>query len=254
MNYEIVFPYQKTDGQYINTKPEFNLLNGNCSNSTITSNIFNSKEEAEKYRDELNDSLLTTKLSQVTYRKNFQEILNEIQEEFYDKLSIYKELELIIEEKTQKLKLGIQKPQNEIIIHFKEKSKQKAIKYSIYEFIHLYWKDNFIVYNVSEEDYEKIKENLSQSDTLTINKEVILKSNPNKNIVNIMSPNSLKENNLFLSEDGINSQERPELQSLNSNNPEIIVYTTESLENIIKTYQHFYEKEDAITLTYHKKV
>lgn len=233
IDYEIVFPYKRDNIQnkeWIRTEPQFNF-DYESTNSVIVNKVF------DDYSDALNEAnLLNKKIRDLSS--------NDITQK-------YKDLEIKIEENTKDLKMNEISKQQTIIVMFEDKD--IVCNMSLYNFIVLYCSDYFYVCNVSQADYDLMKNQIKNNGRLDerCSKEsmklkydrfrYLLANDPKENIVRIANCDSKKEIGCFyLSNDNMYYDEKmyqfykdPIFQK---NIHGIKVYTTETYEDIIKSY------------------
>ena len=238
--YYVVCPYYKDEYlTWHRQEPSFNYISNTCYNSIKVNNIFDNLEDAKKYKDDLNDELLTKKISYLPV-KNLKEKIIETKKEFNKLLSHYNKLEEEIENQTQDLIVN-NTPKEQTVIYYKNNEYSKNT--SLYQMIDLFNHYNFIAYSLTIEEYKKLHESIRnnqpldefQNNTLLIcNKflktiKVVSKTNKNKYIVDneIVS----KIDNKFI----------------NPSKYDVVLYTIEDYNDIINSYKNS-EKQKIIQL------
>lgn len=154
VKYNIVFPYQKvayTNYDYERVYPQFDRLE-NLNNGVTTRYIFENREEAKAYINELNKKFNGENYnSTLMYQDNEENVYNKDLEKF-------QLLEDKIELLTSDMIVNNDFKKNEVI--FCEKENNKVLEMSLYDFIIYYRSMNFYVCSVDNETMNEIKLNI----------------------------------------------------------------------------------------------
>jgi hypothetical protein len=232
-NYEVVFPYSNRVSNYYNEykrrEPEYDCTR-ECSNSIVVKNIYDTYEDANEEAQKLNQEILNKTFSYLSIEK-FLEKQEEITDKHNDKIGIYKLLETEIEKNTEDLKVdGTNKEQTIIVV---KNGKAKLINESLYQYIKFISDYSFTAFNVTEEEYNKLKQQVKNKETLDkkylnclmVNKDLKIK------LINYNDNNSINFNLI--------NDRMYYLPDKNNNfiiNENIVIYTMEKYEDIIDSY------------------
>ena len=152
LTYEVVFPYQKGTFYWEYEAPSYNLIHGQCMNSIYVDAIFDSYDDAKKYKDEKNQVLCQKAWISLPYTENFRKIKEEKEQEFYNKIKKYELLE-------RQLLLNLTKLNNEKrreldpVISFEK----GVLPFQLYEFIRFCNGQNYLVYSVKKDQYDLLR-------------------------------------------------------------------------------------------------
>ena len=239
--YEVVFPYQ--NGQYNNAwervKPSFN--NG-CSNSNFVEKVFDTYEDALEFATYKNKKMCNEACIYFPYTKDLYNLISKKTQEFNDRLSRYKLLEQQILSNTSDLEQFSVKELDKLIIN--SKGKFKVSSSNLYEYLNYSTYSRFIVYSISQEQYSNLLtliNNQDLHDTLNVtrNASPILYHDYKTNDKNIMVID--KGNILYYIDEweSLISNDRQELPSIElspTDNKIEYLFTTETLEDIIRSF------------------
>ena len=235
VKYNIVFPYQKvayTNYDYERVYPQFDRLE-NLNNGVTTRYIFENREEAKAYANELNK-----KYNEENYNSTF--MYQDNKENSYNKdLEKFQLLEDKIELLTSDMIVNNGFKKNEVI--FCEKENNKVLEMSLYDFIIYYRSMNFYVCSVDIETMNEIKLNID-------NKKWFKKLNDDKfkpllysnsGIIKIASNSS--DGSYYLDQnDKLNySKKIPSFVNdarFMRNDDMLKIYSTETIDDIINSY------------------
>mgnify|MGYP005764476403 CR=1 FL=1 len=159
LTYEVVFPYQRSHSTWEYSIPTYNLIHGHCTNSEYVDAIFDSCDDAKKYKDEKNQVLCQKTWINLPITEHFLEEKKKKEQEFYDKVKKYELLE-------RQLLLNLAKLSNE-----KRKeldfviSREKCIlPFHLYEFIQFYHDKEYLVYSVDRKQYDLLCKTYQEKD------------------------------------------------------------------------------------------
>lgn len=238
--YEVVFPFKLHSGEWERVVPEFHLINGNCINSIIVSDVFDDYEEAEKATAIKNKKIVTENIALLPYSSNFKERIEEIRAEHQELVTKYKKIADRINSNTPDLKINAPKKEQSIIL--KNTDKIIVLDTSLYDFIRTRDNTNYSAYHLSVKDFQELKERIAtktESTEYKIDETEKLLENDSKSrrtkIYNYAdptnSPYSLKEARLTYTN---TSDEEVKSDSLDTSS--IKAYTMETYEDVIESY------------------
>ena len=243
--YNVVCPYEyhKILNYWEREFPKFNYVNNYCTNSITVDNVYDTKEEAKEAKQIRNMEILNHQLSYIAVNSEYEEKVKKLKNVFNNKLKYYEQLEEFIEMSTPDLVVnGKIKEQNVII--YKE-NEYKEYNRSLYTILDLY-DSNFIVYSLTQSDYDNLKENLDKNiDIKKYNYSPLLINYSEKKMKKIMSNNGdvkYIDNNNDLIEKYIYKNETivPDNGSINFKddfNYDMVIYTIEDYNDIIYSYK-----------------
>lgn len=227
-NYKVVFPYEENDFNiWKRIEPEFK-------NYKIVDSIFDSLADALKESEKKNNELLLNKMKYIPFEKN-KEKLRQIEQDFHYQLNYYKSLEKLIEEKTKDLNLNnILKEQTIVIVG---DGKNNKYNISLYDAMSLWNKEEYVVYNLNEQEYIDIITDIQNGlDLSKYNKRCIAINNPKENVVKIKDSESLSVCYLTSNELIIDNKESFDSMDFYEANKKIIFYTLENYQDIVDSY------------------
>ena len=240
VSYEVVFPFKINQyGELVRFEPSFDIY-GECINSVSVTKLFDNYEEANKYAKEKNDKIINEMVRNLPYNSNLQQNIEKIAQQ-KKSLTNYKNLKLGIQEITKELNINNVPKEQRIILA--NNGVFKILNDSLYDFIKIYFNNNFVVYNISIEDFNELKIKIQKKFEINennINKKILLKNNIDKKIINIISDvNSEPDEYFYIKDNKMYSDINKEI--LKDNNDELIqnnliVYTIEDYKDIILSY------------------
>lgn len=252
--FEVVFPYQRTDYTRIHdwtrVYPEFNY-NRNCINSNIVCVLYDDFTDAKEKVEKLNRDILSYNLGIISL-KNMENILS-VKKEHEERMERFKYLESKIEEETITMRVNNKPREQSVIVMFNDVD--RILPMSIYSFINLYRNESFYACNVSSEEYEKMSYQVEITGFLKERYDIDCDYNKSRYLLF----NDKEQKTIRISDCGLEFVEgsyylkngsvlqyddkiRPLHKDIEfiGNLPRIKVYTTESYEDIINSYRTFY--------------
>lgn len=233
--YQVFFPYQLNDTEsYWYRKDPGVYFGDRLPASTVEVDaIFDTFEEAKKYAEGKNDQLgyeLIQKNCYTDYKS-----LVALKQKHLDMVAAYEELEKHIEANTQDLIIN-NKPKEQTIIMI-EKGKACFFNRSLYQFISNHSK--YVVYEVTREEYEAMKQALLEDrfSSEDFPKRYLMSTDPERGIVWLYDNHDASQVNLCL-ENGILKpvEYNNAYNNANLDDIEVIIYTQETLSDIINSY------------------
>lgn len=240
--YEVVFPYEEDDyGNWNRIEPQYNCINGQCVNSIFVDAIFNTYEEALNESNKMNNELFNKKIIYLS-SDNFIKNVEKIRKDSQVIIDHYKNLEQLIEQKTDDLKVNeVLKEQTIVIIGDGKKNKYNISLYEAFGF----WKnEKYIVYNLTESEYIEIVDAIENNSTLDkFNKRCLIINNPDQNIIKIHNNTTS-----YLTPTKLIYRDKKEYNEINFDETEnkITIYTLETYEDIIKSFLTKSDKDEII--------
>lgn len=244
--YEVVFPYQYDEiysRKWERTIPTFNCYNDNCDNSNIVEKVFDSYEEALEFTITKNNKLCEKTWINLPCTKDMIQKISDKVNQFNYMLARYKMLEQQILYHTSDIKQSNTKELKRLISI--KNSKGKVISGNLYEFLRFTYDNTFIVYSVSEEQYDKLRELTKEesiSDVTSIIGPVnaILYHDSKEPIIRIISPNIddvyyFEESELLRHNNKFKKVTQKELDNVDEKTYHF--YTTEKVEDIMASFR-----------------
>lgn len=258
IEYEVVFPYENIDNNnsiWTRTEPSINLSSSQISNSTKVKKIFDNYRDAIEYLKIKNNEILKNKISNLPFNESIKTEIKKLEDIHNEIINEARELEMQIQQNTPDLKLNEKNKEQSVIVLLN--NKDKIINISLYSFIDLYDYDSFVVYTVSPEHYNLMKKEIIETGMLQDKSHPLSKpkyllfNDINENIVKIANPfcNNTKggfylsNNHMHYNENMENFYEEPNFES--NLKKCIRVYTTETYEDIIKSYIPYFISSDS---------
>jgi hypothetical protein len=246
--YEVVFPYQIGEFKNWNrTIPNFNLINGICINSNIVDFVSNSYEEVLQYTEIKNEELCRKSCITLPYTNDIAKKFQEKKDEFYNRLSKYKMLEQQILLNTDDLEIEKRKDLNRVL-RFKN-NKLNILSCNLYEVIQLYDDTKFVVYTLTQEQYDKLLKltselEISNIESIIGNTEGLLVHKSNDSIMRIVNPNIdgvyyIDEDKQLHYSDKFNKVTKDEFENIDEDTH--IFYTTENTFDLMNSYKRYEE-------------
>lgn len=228
----VVFPFKDNDTDYNDYDyeriiPKYNIY-GQCYNSIEVDCLFDTFEEAHAVAQTKNKEL--KKLNYTEY---------------------YSKLEELVEETTNDLIVNYTHQENTILIHNKF---NKVINRSLYDIMKMDSYENFLVFHVSDKKLIEIKKDLqtqNQKNVIEKNqKNLLLSNNAKKKITQIFDyENKFIQSGCYVLKNQLNNKKLYYDKNMKAITtvPTFHIYTTETFEDIIKSYINFLQ-DDEITI------
>lgn len=192
-SYQVVFPYptESTIEEDIRKEPSFNLIHGQCINAITVSHLYKTYQEAKQEAEAKNKENLSKKIGRIPFDSNFGERVKKLKQEYNEKLEQYNQFEKQIEKRTEDLIVKAT-PKEQTVIMMRG-NKIKYLDISLYQFIELFddSEENFSVYHVSSEEYEYLKQvvtNKARNFPL-FESQCLLKNDLENNLIKICNSN-----------------------------------------------------------------
>lgn len=241
--YEVVFPYQ--NGQFYQNgwervTPSFN--NG-CINSNFLEKVFDTYEAALEFATHKNKKLCEKPWFYLPYAKDLNNQISKKTQEFNERLSRYKLLEQQILFNTSNLNQANIKELDKLIINIKGKIEVSLS--NLYEYLKYSTYSRFIVYSISQEQYNKLLRLINNQDLPDVanvieNASPILYHDHKTNGKNIMVINKKGNILYYINEWGSlisnDKQELPSVELSTIDDETEYLFTTETLEDIILSF------------------
>lgn len=232
-NYEIVFPYQQRDNEWKYEEPIFNLINDQCVNSYYTDVIFDSYDKAVTYKNQKNKELCEEILFNLPVTENFQEIVHQKKEEFYDKLNKYELLEKQILNSMSKLNNECRKE----LVNVK-RADGKVLPMDLYQFINLFENEKYLVYSITKEEYDLLTNQSVKEIKMYSQKPILLNDSKVSKLINDDTKGCYYfDNNWLKFSKKMSPVSNDEIDNISKD--AIVIYTTETVEDIINSYQTY---------------
>ena len=252
--YSVVFPYTKeVDNNRVMQWERIEPLGEQDQTSVTVENVYNTLEEAKQEAERKNKKILTSKINNIfTSPEKFPQQRKIVEEEHQQQMELFKRLEQEIEEKTEDLVVNsTPKPQNIIIINNRGR---KECDMSLYDYLNFMSKELLFVFHLSEEDYQTLSTRIKNEEFLpmdTLEKaELILINNPEEEITHIINPNSEEDSHFYLKQrEYYGNQKFMYYDETMISHPidrnrslagAISIFTTETYEDIIKSYLPYF--------------
>ena len=159
--YEVVFPYQSGEfNRWQRVTPTYNLINGYCTNGNKVDKIFDSYEDALSFVTAKNEELCQKSYIYLPYSENYAAEIQAKKDEFNEKLAEYKLLEEQILFHTQDMEIGKNKELTNVIKIANNNG--HILSCNIYEIFNLFDNDKFVVYSISQEQYNQLTTLISE--------------------------------------------------------------------------------------------
>lgn len=256
VSYNVVFPFQRENAAtFKRNYPDYNHFNGECHNQISVEKVFDSYEDAASLVQEKNQELFDKNVSFLPFDDNFIKKLNENKKDFANKMKNWKQLEEKIATETQDMKVGFPSCRNRIIINNEESTKISDI--SIYNYISIYFPNDFAIYHITQEEYDQISQKVSENTNIPMTeykKFPIAISDSKNKVVRFSNYNDQSTiGNYYLTNQGFHFSE--ELPSLTNSqlNFKTKIFTTDSYEKLIEKYRNYYNPKEILNPSYQKK-
>ena len=237
--YKVVFSYGK-DNQYgdlSRVEPEFCLMNGRCNNSTNVDKVFDSFEEAREDANKKNKEILSREFSFIRLDDDYQKNVSLVREKREEIVNYYQVIEGMIEENSTDLVVNDKVKEQSVIVELNNSCKKKD--YSLYDMIRLYFDENFIVYNISLNDYKKIEEQLKngeQVDIDSIKKNCLLISSSDDKKVKVINYDSTDRSCFYIEQGSLYYDDKMEFSIESISDANLVIYTMETYDDVINSY------------------
>lgn len=241
--YEGVFPYQVTEfNKWKRILPSYNLIHGYCTNSNKIDMVFNSYDDALDYVNMKNKELFADSYNFLSFSDDFISQVQKNKDEFNKKLFNYKLLEKEILFYTQDMDI-CKKNELDNVIKI-ENNEVRVLSTNIYNVLELYDSDKFVIYTVSKEQLNKLvtlvgedKINDLESTIGCVQNLLVHKSKDDliKLAINVGSGAYYLGNNRICYDSNLNRVIKKDFENIDDNT--IIFYTTETIEDILKSYR-----------------
>lgn len=252
--YEVVLPFESINNIFKRITPDFDL-DGRCINSIKVKDVFSSYVEAVDVADKNNAILCQNMYSILPFSEDLVEQIAKKKTEFYDNLFKYKVLEREMLKLTEDMEVNKISYGNNVIVF--SRGEGKVLDADLYSYInYLFVKNQLVAYTLSEKDYnklkiqvnlnnassdensKKIKYNIDHSNLLLVNSPDL----EHLKIINPLSPNKnsgyyLDYNEKLGYDESLKEVEIDDIDIQNFNG--LIVYTTETFEDVIHSYKKF---------------
>ena len=227
-SYNSVCPFEYRDFDiWKRCEPSFNLIHGHCTNEIITSEIYDTYDEAVVEKNQKNSKLKTNRWVFLPYDEKFKEKVDKLNAEFDETLSFYNQLERMIEKKTSDLKTNNEIREQSVFKY--QNGELKNIQESIYSIMGLYDNYDFRVYNVSESEFEGLKNGVFD---LSKNSLPLIIYDSKAKVMRLMNPGMPDR---FINNGAIQDYYYGTLRRPGSKCP--VFYTLETYQDIVDSYQ-----------------
>jgi hypothetical protein len=244
--YEVVFPYQLgPDNNWKRTNPSFDHFSGNCDNSNIVDSIYDSYEEALEDVTIKNEKLCEKTWAYLPFSGNYVKKIQEKKDEFSNRLAKYKMLEEQIFFHTNDLEIDKRKELDKVV-SFKNNC-GKILSCNLYEAIQLFDDTKFVVYTVTQKQYDNLVKFISEKEVENIESiighaEGLLVHEAKDSVIRIVNPNIdgvyyINEYELLNYSDKLNKVTQNDFENVDQDT--YILYTTETVEDIMNSYKKY---------------
>lgn len=241
--YEVVFPYQPSEfSRWQRVTPSYNLIHGYCTNGNKVDAIFDSYEEASSFVTTKNEELCKKSYVYLPYSENYAAKIQAKKDVFNEKLIEYKLLEQQILLHTKDMEIGKNKDLTNVIKIANNNG--RILSCSIYEVLQLFDNDKFVVYSISQEQYNNLT-NLIGEEKIDDIKSII---GPEQGLViHRTKDDFIKlaieegcgayyiENNSICYDHQIDKVTKDDFENIDEDT--LIFYTTETIEDLLNSYK-----------------
>ena len=143
----------------------------------------------------------------------------------------------MIEENSTDLVVNDKVKEQSVIVELNNSWKKKD--YSLYDMIRLYFDENFIVYNISLNDYKKIEEQLKngeQVDIDSIKKNCLLISSSDDKKVKVINYDSTDRSCFYIEQGSLYYDDKMEFSIESISDANLVIYTMETYDDVINSY------------------
>ena len=245
--YEVVFPYQSAEfSRWQRVTPEYNLIHGYSTNSNKVDAVFDSYKEALNDVTDKNEKLSEKSWVYLPYSKDIMEKIQEKKDQFDAKLAEYKKLEEQILVNTSDMIIGKNRKLNNVVRY--SNNEAKVLSCSIYGILQIFDNDKFVVYSISEEQYnnltrlivggkkDNIKSVIGQAQGLLTHKEkdgVLKLATEEDKGAYYFKNNSIRYDDKL--------EKIKEDDFVNIDEETLIFYTTETIQDLMNSYKEHSE-------------
>ena len=245
--YEVVFPYQPSEfSRWKRVTPEYNLIHGHSTNSNKVDKVFDSYEEALIYATEKNEKLCEKTWVYLPCSKDIMEKIQEKKDEFDAKLSEYKVLEEQILLNTSDMIIGKNRKLNNVVRY--SNNEAKVLQCSIYGILQLFDNEKFVVYSISDEQYNNLTKLISEGKKETIKSLIgqakCLLTHREKNSVIKLAIEEVPgvyyfKNNSIIYDEQLGKVIDDDFKNLDEDT--LVFYTTETIDDLMNSYKKYPE-------------
>jgi hypothetical protein len=238
--HEVVFPYQLSQfDKWENVVPTFDLIYGRCNNSNKVDGVFDTYEEALNCVSTKNNNLCKKARMNLQYSKDIAAKIQKSEDEFNVKLLKYKLLEQQILFSTDNVKPGKSKKLNSVLKI--ENNGIKIISCNVYEMLQLFADDKFVVYSISQEQYDTLMkaDSIDTIKYVTKNSQCLLLHKTKDDFIKLgieeaSGAHYIKDNDVCF-DSQIERVTKRDFENLD--NDTLIFYTTETIEDLLNSYK-----------------
>ena len=259
--YKIVYPYEEGKNGYygllIRCEPSFGV-HGYSTNSVIVDKVFDDFNSCFLETERLNNEIVNKMIGDFHFNDDFFTKVKLLRKQFDEKLKEYRKLEEKIENGTSDLIVNNSCKEQNIIISFSDKDVLSSM--SLYWFIKRYVRDNYCVYNVSNDELEMLSKMIDEDKDIDFStSRVLLLNDKEKKITRITDCDSDERNGSFYLKNNCMYYDKEMIpfhlsNDLNIDESFIRVYTTENYEDIIKSHLIKYVNYDSHEIEIGNKV
>ena len=245
--YEVVFPYQPGEfSRWQRVIPSYNLIHGYCTNGNKVEEVFDTYESALSFVSKKNEELCKKSYIYLPYSENYAEKIQAKKDEFAIKLDEYKLLEQQILLYTQDMEIGKNKQLSNVIRISNDSG--RVLSANIYEILNLFDSEKFVVYSVSQEQYDSLvklinKEKIEDIKSLIGPHQGLLLHKEKDDCIKLAIEEGCGA--YYLKDNRINHDinlDKVNIKSFeNLDGDTIIFYTTETIDDLLKSYKKYSE-------------
>ena len=220
--------------------------------------VYDSFEEALEVAKSKNEEFILDKIAFLPFDEHFETNCEKITKKANMYIEKYKKLEKLIEENTDDMIVGLE-PKEQSVVYVTDKVK-KVVDLSLYKILELCFDCNLVVYNLSDDEYMALKEDINEDLSLKeYNNKCLIQYNPNIKLFKINNYDD-KENSSFILDENLRPKREitdEMIQEYFNNKPDAIIYTTETYEDVISSYiveKHNYYDNDNEKTPINKKL
>lgn len=241
--YEVVFPYQQGEfDRWKRVTPTYNLIHGYCTNGNKVDTIFDSYEDALSFVTAKNEELCKKSYIYLPYSENYASKIQAKKDEFNEKLSEYKLLEEQILLHTKDMELGTNKELTNVIKIANNNG--RILSSNIYEILNLFDKDKFVVYSISQEQYNQLatlidEEKVDEIKSIIGPEQGLIIHKTKDDFIKLAIEEGCGA--YYIQNNGVNydiSLDKVNIQSFeNIDEDTLIFYTTETIKDLLISYK-----------------